>query len=155
MTVVNGVSRTTYMPKSIERVEDGTARGVDADPLPISAQTASATGIRGTRGFWFWFPRHFHAISGSISTENVIASRFLFPFDLSRYHFTISAECILKQTREDKESLIILVSNRIEREREKIFRFQEYSVMAQKLSHYYYCKLINIYISFIVNQSNF
>lgn len=65
----------------------------------------------------------------------------------------ISAECIFKQTREDKESLIILVSNRIEREREKIFRFQEYSVMAQKLSHYYYYKLINI--SFIVNQSNF
>lgn len=56
MTMVNGVSRTTYMPKSIERIEDG-GWSQELEEWTL-AQTASV-GIRE----WFWFPRHFHARS--------------------------------------------------------------------------------------------
>lgn len=115
MTMVNGVSRTTYMPKSIERIEDGGwSQELEEWTLAQTARSGFASDsdfrdIFTLAPFHLWqhIDRKRHRASLSFSLR-LIARTIRF-----RRVFSY----ILKQTRE--ESLITLVSTESNRQRER------------------------------------
>lgn len=142
--MANGVSRTTYMPKSIERMDsrmgDDRSR---SGRWSTSGLGPNGIGHRNSRGTGR-FPRHFHArfyYPPSLAAYRK-RHRVWFSFFPSRYNSTsVFTRVSLNKREKKKELLISLLSNKERKKILKILRCQENSVEEKKLasqSSYYY-----------------